>query len=63
MKVKQGDSIESLAIENQISVQEFLIFNDQYTNIDNLLVPNSDVVISNVDPKIQVVIEYYEVVD
>lgn len=61
--VKQGDSIESLSTENEISVQEFLIFNDQYTSRDNLLVPNTDVVISTVDPKIQVVAEYYEVVD
>lgn len=63
VKVKQGDSIESLSNENEISVQEFLIFNEQYTSRDNLLVPNTDVVISTVDPKIQVVVEYYEVVD
>ena len=63
VKVKQGDSIESLSNENQISVQEFLIFNKQYTSRDNLLVPNTDVIISTVDPKIQVVTEYFEVVD
>ena len=63
VKVKPGDSIESLSFENQISVQEFLIFNEKYTSRDNLLVPNTDVIISNVDPKIQVVVEYYEVVD
>jgi len=63
VRVKQGDSIESISNENQISVQEFLIFNDQYTNRDNLLVPNTDVIISTVDPKIQVVTEYHEVVD
>ncbi len=63
VKVKPGDSIESLSFDNQISVQEFLIFNEQYTSRDNLLVPDTDVKISNVDPKIQVVVEYYEVVD
>ncbi len=63
VQVKHGDSIESLANENQISVQEFLIFNEQYTSRDNLLVPNTNVVISTVDPKIQVVVESYEVVD
>lgn len=63
VKVKHGDSIESLSTENQISVQEFLIFNKQYTSRNNLLVPNTDVIISTVDPKIQVVTEYYEVVD
>ena len=61
--VQPGDSIESITMNNQISVQEFLIFNEQYTSRDNLLVPNTEVVISNVDPKIQVVAEYYEVVD
>lgn len=61
--VKQGDSIESISFENQISVQEFLIFNTQYTNRDNLLVSGTDVTISTIDPKIRIVVEYYEVVD
>lgn len=63
VKVKSGDSIESLAFDNEISVQEFLIFNPQYTSRENLLVPGTDVIISNVDPKIQIVVETYEVVD
>lgn len=61
--VKKGDSIESLAFDNQISIQEFLIFNTDYTSKDNLLVPDSEVVISTVDPKISVVVESYEIVD
>lgn len=63
VKVKTGDSIESLAFENQISVQEFLIFNTQYTSRENLLVAGTDVKISTIDPKIQIVVESYEVVD
>ncbi len=63
VKVKNGDSIESLTMENKISVQEFLIFNKQYTNRNNLLVTGTDVVISKVDPKIQIVVETHEVVD
>lgn len=63
VQVKTGDSIESLAFENQISVQEFLIFNPQYTSRDNLLVKGTDVTISKVDPKIKIVVETYEVVD
>ena len=63
VQVKPGDSIESLAFENQISVQEFLIFNPQYTSRDNLLVTGTDIVISKIDPKIQIVVEKYEVVD
>lgn len=63
VKVKQGDTIESISFENQISVQEFLIFNTQYTNRNNMLVIGTDVTISKVDPKIQIVVESYEVVD
>lgn len=63
VKVNAGDSIESISFDNQISVQEFLIFNPQYSSRDNLLVPGTDVVISTVDPKIQIVVETYEVVD
>lgn len=61
--IKKGDSIESLAFENQISVQEFLIFNTEYNSKNNLLVPGEQVVISTVDPKISVVVETYEIVD
>ena len=63
VQVQPGDSIESLTFNNQISVQEFLIFNPKYTSRDNLLVAGTDVVISKVDPKIQIVVETYEVVD
>ena len=63
VQVKTGDSIESLTFENEISVQEFLIFNPQYTSRDNLLVNGTDVTISTIDPKIQIVVETYEVVD
>lgn len=61
--INSGDSIESISFDNQISVQEFLIFNPQYTSRDNLLVPETEVTISTVDPKIQIVVETYEVVD
>lgn len=63
VQVKQGDSIESISFDNQISVQEFLIFNKEYTSRDNLLVPGTDVIISKIDPKIQIVVENYEVID
>lgn len=63
VKVKSGDSIESVAFNNKISVQEFLISNPQYTSRDNLLVIGADVKISKIDPKIHIVTETYEVVD
>ena len=61
--INPGDSIESVAFNNQISVQEFLIFNPQYTSRDNLLVPGTEAIISTIDPKIQIVVETHEVVD
>ncbi len=61
--VQKGDSIESVAFDNQISTQEFLIFNTEYKDENNLLVPGTEVVISTVDPKISVIVETHEVVD
>ena len=63
VKVEAGDSVESVALKNKISVQEFLISNPQYTSRDNLLVIGADVKISKINPKIQIVEELYEVVD
>ena len=63
VQVRAGDSIESVALDNKISVQEFLISNPQYTSRDNLLVVGADVKISKIAPKIQIVEELYEVVD
>ena len=63
VQVQAGDSIESVSFNNQISVEEFLISNPQYTSRDNLLVIGTDVKISKINPKIQIVEEIYEVVD
>lgn len=63
VQVQPGDDIESISYNNQISVQEFLIFNPQYTNRDNLLVAGTEAIISTIDPKVQVVVESHEVVD
>lgn len=61
--VKVGDTIESISYDNKISVQEFLIFNKEYKSRDNLLVPGTNVIIANVDPKLNVIVETHEVVD
>lgn len=63
VNVEAGDSIESVAFKNEISVQELLISNPQYTSRDNLLVVGAEVKISKINPKIQIVEEKYEVVD
>ena len=61
--VNRGDTIESISFDNKISVQEFLISNPQYTSRDNLIAPGTKIKIATIDPKMQVVVEKYEVFD
>lgn len=61
--VKSGDSISKIALENQISVDEFLLSNPEYTSINNLLYEGKNVVISKINPQINIVVETYSVSD
>jgi len=61
--VKVGDTIEDVAFDNQISVEEFLISNPTFTSEKNLLFPGQQVVIGITDPQISVVSEVYNVSD
>lgn len=61
--VNEGDSISTIAFANEISVEEFLISNQEYTNKDNLLYPGKEVVIAKTDPQINIVVESYSVED
>ena len=61
--VNRGDTIESLAFDNQISVQELLISNPQYTSRDNLIAIGTEMKIASIAPQMQVVVEKYEVFD
>ena len=61
--VNRGDTIESIAFNNKISVQEFLISNPQYTSRDNLIAAGTKIKIASIDPQMQVVVEQYEVFD
>ena len=61
--VQVGDTIEQVAFNNKISVEEFFISNPQFTSRQNLLYPGQTVVIGMTDPKIQVVVEKNEVSD
>lgn len=63
VKVSEGDSITTLAFANEISVDEFLISNQEYTNKDNLLYPGKEVVIAKTNPQINLVVETYTVED
>lgn len=61
--VNEGDSISTIAFANEISVDEFLISNQEYTNKDNLLYPGKEVIIAKTDPQINLVVETYSVED
>ena len=61
--VTEGDSIQTIAFDNEISVDEFLISNPEYTSKDNLLYPGKEVVIAKTEPQINIVVESYTVED
>ena len=61
--VKSGDTIESIAFDNKISVEELLLSNDDITNAKNLLYVGQNVQIAVTDPQIKVVVEEYVVED
>ena len=61
--VQVGDTIERVALNNQISVEEFLISNPQFKSESNLLFPGQEVTIGMTDPKISVVKEEHVIED
>ena len=61
--VQIGDTIEDVAFNNQISIEEFLISNPTFTSKKNLLFPGQEVVIGMTNPQISVVSEEYNVSD
>ena len=63
VKVEEGDSIETIAFNNKISVDEFLISNQEYTDKDNLLYAGKEVVIAQINPQINLVVETHRVED
>ncbi len=61
--VQEGDTIEEVAFNNQISTEEFLISNPTFTSSKNLLFPGQEVVIGYTNPQVNVVVEKYSVED
>lgn len=55
--IKEGDTIESVAFDNKISPDEFLMSNPTFTSINNLLFVGQEVIIKQTNPHIQVVEE------
>lgn len=61
--VKLGDSIESIAFANEISVEELLLSNDDITSSKNLLYNGQTLKIAETNPQLKVVVEEYVVED
>ncbi|MDD3392034.1 MAG: M23 family metallopeptidase [Bacilli bacterium] len=61
--VQDGDTIENIAFNHEISTEEFLISNPTFTSSSNLLYSGQEVTIGVTNPQIQIVIEEYVVED
>lgn len=61
--VKIGDTIEDVAFDNKISVEEFLLSNPSFSSSKNLLFPGQEVTIGITNPQISVVKEEYSIKD
>jgi len=61
--VLDGDTIETIAFNNKISTQEFLLSNPTFTSVNNLLFPGQIVTIGITNPQIQIVVKQYTVED
>lgn len=61
--VLDGDTIETIAFNNKISTQEFLLSNPTFTNVNNLLFPGQVVTIGITNPQIQIVVKQFTVED
>ena len=59
--VKEGDTIESIAENNKLNVQEFLIANPEFTSANNLLYESQEVVVGLINPVISIVVEKHSV--
>jgi len=55
--VKLGDTIETVAFNNKLSTQEFLIVNPEFTSANNLLSVGQKVNISLINPMLKMVVE------
>ena len=61
--VKEGDTIESIANQNKLNTQEFLIANPEFTSVNNLLYESQKVVVGLINPLVNIVVEKHSVKD
>lgn len=59
--VKDGDTIETIAQNNMLNVQEFLIANPEFTSANNLLYESQEVVVGLINPLLSIVVEKHSV--
>ncbi len=59
--VEADDTIESVAFKHEISAEEFLVSNPEFTGVNNLLYESQEVIIGVTDPQISVVVEEFVV--
>ena len=55
--IQLGDTIETVSFNNQLSTDEFLIVNPEFTSKDNLLIPGQKVNIALIAPVLEIVVE------
>ena len=60
---KATDTISSFAYQNQISVEEFFLFNREFTSINNMFYEGQEITIAKLDPQISLVVNEYSVED
>ncbi len=56
-KVKAGDTIEQVSFDNKLSVEEFLIANEEFNSADNLLYPGEIVTLGVLKPAFKLIEE------
>ena len=61
--VKPGDTIETVAFNNRLGVEEFLIVNPEFTSANNLLSVGQKVSIALIDPMFKIVVQKHVVED
>ena len=61
--VQPGDNIESVAFNNKLNEEEFLIVNPEFTSSKNLLTPGQVVNVALINPILNIVVEKHVVED
>ena len=61
--IRLGDTIETVAFNNKLSTDEFLIVNPEFTSKDNLLIPGQKVNVALIAPVLEIVVEKETVED